>query len=48
MYVAGDNKTAAFRWDTSSFPPIEEGRIGLRHMYTRCARYANVKMYSLD
>ncbi len=30
-----------FTFDTSGFPPVEEGRIGLRHMYTRSSRYAN-------
>lgn len=30
-----------FAWNTSSFPPVSEGRIGLRHMWMRSARYAN-------
>ncbi|MEE2754691.1 MAG: hypothetical protein VX910_11965 [Candidatus Latescibacterota bacterium] len=41
MKVATDEKTAVFVWDTSRFDPITEGRIGLRHMWTRCSRYAN-------
>lgn len=28
-------------WDASEFPSIDSGRIGLRHMYTRAARYKN-------
>ena len=33
--VQGDGKTKYFRWDFSDFPPVEEGQIGLRHMWTR-------------
>lgn len=29
-------------------PPIEEGRIGLRHMYTRSARYKNIRLSTLQ
>ncbi len=34
-----------FEWDTSNFHQITAGRIGIRHMYTRSARYANFKIY---
>lgn len=34
----------SFVWDTSSFDPVTEGRIGLRHMWTRSARYANFRV----
>ena len=44
MQVATDEKTALFVWDTSKFDPITEGRIGLRHMWTRCSRYADFKV----
>jgi len=30
-----------FRWDTSGVEPVTVGRIGLRHMFFRSARYAN-------
>lgn len=30
-----------FHWNTEAFPAVEEGRIGLRHMWTRSARYAD-------
>lgn len=40
-----DNVT--FKWDTSLLPACEEGRIGLRHMYTRSARYKNLKVWAL-
>lgn len=37
----------SFEWDASEKPPCEEGRIGLRHMYTRSARYKNFKVWSI-
>ena len=36
------------KWDTSLYPLYESGRIGLRHMYTRSARYGNFKVWRLD
>jgi len=36
-----------YRWDVSMFPQCTEGRVGFRHMYTRSARYKNVKVWSL-
>ena len=42
MKVEGAGRTGLFAWFTSSFPPVEEGRIGLRHMFTRCARYKDI------
>jgi len=36
-----------FYWNTSRFPPVTEGRIGLRHMWTRCSRYKNVRISTL-
>lgn len=47
MKVATDEKTATFAWNTSRFDPITEGRIGLRHMWTRCSRYANFSVSTL-
>ena len=35
------------KWDVSMFPPCNLGRIGLRHMYTRSARYKNFKVWKL-
>lgn len=42
-----DGKPRYMRWDTSGWPPITEGRIGLRHMYTRSARYENFTVHTL-
>lgn len=44
MRVATDEKTSVYAWDTSAFDPITEGRIGLRHMWTRCSRYGDFKV----
>ena len=35
-----------FEWDISNIAPIEEGRVGLRQMYTRSSIYKNFKIYS--
>ena len=34
-------------WEVSSFPTYESGRVGLRHMYTRSARYKDIKIWRL-
>ncbi|TKD63390.1 DUF1961 family protein [Flavobacterium sp. ASW18X] len=41
-----DGKEQYFEWDISDIAPINIGRIGLRHMYTRSARYSNFKIYT--
>ncbi len=48
MKVAGDGKTKYFQWDFSDHPKITEGRIGLRHMWTRCSKYGNFKVSELN
>ena len=35
------------KWDLSGIPPCDSGRIGLRHMYTRSARYKDVKVWEI-
>jgi len=34
-----------FSWDLDENQSPEEGRIGLRHMFTRSARYSDLKVY---
>lgn len=34
-------------WDTSEYPELKEGRIGLRHMYTRGAIYKDFKVWEI-
>lgn len=43
--VEGKNISKLFEWELSATEPINEGRIGLRHMYTRSARYKNFKIF---
>ncbi|MBC3758722.1 DUF1961 family protein [Hyunsoonleella sp. SJ7] len=41
-----EGKAEYFEWDISKIAPIKEGKIGLRHMYTRSAIYKNFKIYT--
>lgn len=41
FHVRNPEQERLFHWDTASQPPVAAGRIGLRHMFTRSARYAN-------
>lgn len=45
--VDRDGDEHLFTFDTSRFDPVESGRIGLRHMYTRSSRYANMTVCTL-
>lgn len=47
MNVKGGGQDKTFYFDASAFPRINEGRIGLRQMYTRNSRYANFRVYKL-
>jgi len=40
-----EDKTHTFEWDTSGFPSVTEGRIGLRHMWARSSRYQNFRVF---
>ncbi|MEM9419191.1 MAG: DUF1961 family protein [Planctomycetota bacterium] len=44
MHVTNAEQEQTFRWDTSIYPPITAGRIGLRHMWTRSSRYQDFKV----
>lgn len=44
--VESDKAQNCFFWDLSAKEPINYGRIGLRHMYTRSAVYKNFNIYS--
>ena len=50
LYMKVENASVSrlFYWDTSRFPPITAGRIGLRHMWTRCSRYKNFRISTMD
>lgn len=42
--VCGDGREERFEWETSKFPPLTEGRIGLRLMPTRASRIRNFRV----
>ncbi len=44
MHIRGNGKEKLCHWKTDDFPPITEGRVGLRHMYTRSARYRDFRI----
>nr|WKN34562.1 DUF1961 family protein [Tunicatimonas sp. TK19036] len=46
LEVSRPEESKQYEWDLSGFPPITEGRIGLRHMFTRSARYSNFNVYT--
>jgi hypothetical protein len=47
MKVEGEGVVKYYNWDFSDHPSIEKGRIGLRHMWTRCSKYANFSVSEL-
>ena len=44
MLISNKKQKLLCHWKTDIFPPIVEGRIGLRHMYTRGARYRDFRI----
>jgi len=44
MYIQGGGRERLCHFRGDAFPPIVEGRIGLRHMYTRGARYRDFRV----
>jgi hypothetical protein len=48
MMIRNADKEYLAHWETTEQPPITEGRIGLRHMWTRSARYRNFSVYTLN
>ncbi len=47
MRIEADGRQYFCHWDVSVFPPLNSGRIGLRHMYTRSATYRNFRVAEL-
>ena len=47
MYIHNSTKALLCHWKNDKALPIIEGRIGLRHMFTRGARYRNFQIYTL-
>ena len=46
--VVGDGKEKLFAWQSPLIGEVTEGRIGLRHMWMKSARYANVTVSVLE
>lgn len=46
MNVEGGGEEKLYSWDLSKKAKLEDGRIGLRHMYTRSARYKDFKVWT--
>lgn len=44
--IKNKKKSLLCHWHNTQFPSITEGRIGLRHMFTRAARYKDFKIYT--
>ena len=44
LHVQGPEKSMLCHWHNADLPPVLAGRIGLRHMYTRQARYRNLRI----
>jgi hypothetical protein len=44
--VEGKQLKKIFTWDTNQLTPLKEGKIGLRHMYTRSAVYKEFKVWT--
>ncbi|MEM9897188.1 MAG: DUF1961 family protein [Bacteroidota bacterium] len=47
MQISNEKASLLYSWDLSQHPDVTDGRVGLRHMYTRAARYKNIKIYGL-
>lgn len=45
FHVKGEETEKLYSWPLEEADPINEGRIGLRHMYTRSANYSDFKVY---
>jgi hypothetical protein len=47
MHIRNRDQELLCHWRTDSLPPVLEGRIGLRHMWTRAARYRDFRVSKL-
>jgi hypothetical protein len=48
MKVENSEQTKLYKWNYKDHPMITEGRIGLRHMYSRSSRYSNFKVRQIQ
>ncbi len=47
MAIRNERQTRLCHWRIGDAPPVLEGRVGMRHMWTRAARYRNVTVSTL-
>lgn len=47
LEVKNDEVRKLFHWPLGDVEPVTRGRVGIRHMWTRCSRYANIKMWTM-
>ncbi|MEX0775931.1 MAG: hypothetical protein WD042_09495 [Phycisphaeraceae bacterium] len=45
--VRGEEAGDVFHWELEDVQPLSHGRVGIRHMWTRCSRYADFKVWTL-
>ncbi len=48
MQVSNDETKRLYRWDLTQAPSIDEGRVGIRHMWQRAALFANISISQLS
>lgn len=48
MEVRNPEQRQLFAFNTAGFPEVREGRVGFRQMFTRSARYSNIKISQSD
>jgi len=48
FHITNSTGSKLCHWHNDKFPGIEEGRIGIRHMFTRAARYKNIRIFVKD
>ena len=47
MMIRNANKEYLCHWENTDQPPVTEGAIGLRHMWTRSARYRDFRVSTM-
>ena len=48
MRIENPEQVTYYHMENTEFPSITEGRVGLRHMFTRSARYRNFRISSIE
>jgi hypothetical protein len=44
--VRNDEVRELYHWPLAEVEPLQPGRVGIRHMWTRCSRYANIRIWT--